>query len=306
MKSSETVFRILMLILLTLCLSAFAMAPPLTFTFNDVIAPGAKQTDSYAINDAGVIAGDYIDSADVQHGMILNGTNLTTVDNAKCTTTSLSFYGINSAGTVVGWCFSKKTAAPLSFTYANGKFATVAYPKASWTEASGINDKGEVVGFYYANKGGLIRGFSLIKKKYKEINVKGAVATEAWGVNNAGSITLITGGNGGGAGVTCSSTTPCVSYVLTGKNLTKISDPSAGPDGTAVHTPDNMGDVDGTVYDSAGNRHGFLLHGGTYYDFDDPDGTNQTRADGLNDSLQLVGRYTDSANVTHGFIAQAQ
>ncbi len=39
MKSSETVFRILMLILLTLCLSAFAMAPPLTFTFNDSHCP---------------------------------------------------------------------------------------------------------------------------------------------------------------------------------------------------------------------------------------------------------------------------
>ena len=51
-----------------------AAAPPLTFTFSDVHAnTTATETDSYAVNNTGVIAGDYVDSKGVQHGMILAG-----------------------------------------------------------------------------------------------------------------------------------------------------------------------------------------------------------------------------------------
>src|ERR1700687_1999485 len=41
--------------------------PPTTFMVVDVKVKGALQTDSYAVNNAGVIAGDYIDSNNVQH-----------------------------------------------------------------------------------------------------------------------------------------------------------------------------------------------------------------------------------------------
>jgi len=62
------------LIVLTFVAVGIAAAPKLTFTFSDVIAnKTATETDSYGVNNAGVIAGDYIDSASVQHGMVLAG-----------------------------------------------------------------------------------------------------------------------------------------------------------------------------------------------------------------------------------------
>jgi len=82
-----------------------AAAPPLTFTFSDVHAnKTAMETDAYAVNTAGVIAGDFVDAKGVQHAMILAGKKLTSVDHKDCTTSggfeagAIAFYGINSAG----------------------------------------------------------------------------------------------------------------------------------------------------------------------------------------------------------------
>ena len=50
---------------------SMAVAPTLTFTFSDVHAnKTATETDTFAVNSAGVIAGDYVDSGGVQHAMI--------------------------------------------------------------------------------------------------------------------------------------------------------------------------------------------------------------------------------------------
>src|ERR1700681_3600480 len=69
------------LLLAVTLMAASAMAqPPVTFKFADVKAKGAIQTDSYAVNNAGVIAGDYIDSSNVQHGLILNKAVVTSFD----------------------------------------------------------------------------------------------------------------------------------------------------------------------------------------------------------------------------------
>ena len=103
MKSRTTVISALLLVL---CVSvAIAATPALTFLFRDVIAlPSAQETDTYAVNNTRAIAGDYVDSAGVQHAMILGGTNaFTRADRADCVTTpsatSIAFYGINSAAT---------------------------------------------------------------------------------------------------------------------------------------------------------------------------------------------------------------
>ena len=90
------------LLVLTFVAVGIAAAPPLTFTFSNVKAnKTATETDSYGINNAGTIAGDYVDSAGVQHAMILAGTKLTSVDNKTCEVETgadgIAFYAINSA-----------------------------------------------------------------------------------------------------------------------------------------------------------------------------------------------------------------
>jgi len=303
MTRNKTAFTLIVLVAL-LSLSTAAVAPALKFTFKDVNAPGATETDTYAINASGVITGDYVDSAGAQHGMILKGTKLTTVDNKSCVTTpgsgvtdGIQFYGINSAGVIAGWC-GTTSGTTIGFTYAKGKFTNINIKGASVVQANGINDKGNVVGDY-VDSAGDEHGFLLVGKKLTTLNLQGATYTEAWGIDNAGGITIFQAAAAGGL---C----PCVSYLLKGKKLTSISYPGAGSDGTGVHTPNNKGDIDGTYFDSSALRHGFLLHGGKYYSFDDPNGVGQSRADGLNDTLGIVGRYTDSASVTHGFFAQAK
>ena len=275
---------------------SIAAAPVLTFTFSDVHASKtAIETDTYGVNNTGVIAGDYIDSASVQHGMILAGNKLTTVDNKSCAAGTLAFYGINSANTVVGWCISAKTGLDIGLEYSKGKFTSINYPKSNGTQVTGINDKGEVVGLYL-DSASAEHGFSKIGAKYASINVKGATATVAWGVNNKGQITVY-GTNAAGYND---------AYLVTGKTFKKIDNPNANKtagEGTIVHTPNNKGDIDGTYYDTAGNERGWLLHLGKYYDVSDPNGPNVTRADGLNDKLEIVGRYTPSAGGSVGFKA---
>ena len=272
------------LLVLTFVAVGIASAPPLTFTYTDVHAnKTALETDTYGVNNAGVLAGDYIDSKSVQHGMILAGTKLTTVDNKTCEailgTGGISFYGINSAGDAAGWCTSSKTGLDEGFVYSKGKFTAVNFPKSDGTQATGINDKGEVVGLYL-DSAGLTHGFSKIGAKYKSIDVKGGTNTVAWGVNNAGQITVYATNSAG----------TFDAYLVTGTKFKKIDNPGAGTTGTIVHTPaPTNGDIDGTYYDTTGAEKGWLLHKGKYYDVVDPGGI--TRADGLNDRSELVGRY---------------
>jgi len=272
------------LIVLAFVAVGIAAAPPLTFTYSDVHASKtALETDTYGLNNTGVIAGDYVDSASVQHGMLLAGTKLTTINNKACSAISgtggISFYGVNNKGVAAGWCVSAKTGLDIGFTYAKGKFTTVSFPKSNGTQATGINDKGEVVGLYLDSLN-ISHGFSLVGKKYTSLDPKNETSTVAWGVNNAGQVTIYGTNSAGNFD----------SFLLTGKTYKNINNPNAkGGLGTIVHAPANNGDIDGTYYNSAGTEMGWLLHKGKYYDVVDPGGI--TRADGINDKSELVGRY---------------
>jgi probable HAF family extracellular repeat protein len=291
------------LLVLTFVAVGLAAAPQLTFKFSDVHAnKTATETDAYAVNNKGVIAGAYTDSSGVQHGMILAGTKLTTVDNKTCVNsgmgpTSISFFGINTAGAAVGWCANVNTSIDESFVYAKGKFTPIKFPKSTGTQATGINDKGAVVGLYLDTAGNA-HGFLFANKKYKRIDVKGAAQTEAYGINNLGQITLYSGTSISGGVIGCA---PCNSYILKGTKFTQLTDPKAGSTGTIVHAVNNKGDIDGTYFDSSNNRHGWLLHAGKYYDVNDPNGPTATRDDGINDKLEMVGRYSPTTGGNVGF-----
>jgi hypothetical protein len=286
-----------LVLVLTFVAVGIAAAPPLTFTFSDVKANGkALETDTYGVNDAGAIAGDYVDAKMVQHAMILAGTKLTTVNIKGCSTTAgtgaQAFFGINKTGVAAGWC-NNTTGIPVAFTWAKGKTTFVKFPKAVGTELNGINDKGDVVGIYF-DSANVQHGFSKIGGKFATLDVKGGTATTAWGITNLGQVTLYTT-NAAGA---------FDAYLVTGKKFKKINNPNAGSaagQGTIVHTPNNKGDIDGTYYDSTSTEKGWLFHGGKYFDVVDPNGV--TRADGLNDKLEMVGRYGTGSFGGTGFKA---
>jgi len=279
------------LLVLTFVAVGIAAAPPLTFTFSNVRASKtALETDSYAINNFGTITGDYVDSSGVQHGMLHGGLGTVTFDYNKCAS-SIAAYGINSSCTVAGWCVST-SGIDIGFTWGkNGQFVDINYPGGIGTEPTGINDKGDLVGLYF-DSAGAQHGF--LKKaggSYQTIDVPSETSAAAWGINNAGQITVYAINSNGGFDA----------FLYNGKTFKNVNDPNAGTIGTVVHTPNNKGDIDGTYYDSAGSTHGWLLHAGTYYDVNDT--PTLTRADGLNDKLEIVGRYTPSAGGNVGFKA---
>jgi len=79
-------------------------------------------------------------------------------------------------------------------------------------------------------------------------------------------------------------------YTYDGTTLTLADVPGAVS--SVIHGINNNGDINYTIFDSNGNRHGVLFHAGAFTQFDDPKGINSTRADGLNDHLRQVGRYS--------------
>ena len=241
-----------------------AAAPTLTFTFRDVLAPKtAQETDTYGINNSLAIAGDYVDSAGDQHGMILSGANsnytpITTADRADCSTapgsTSISFYGINSAGVAAGWC-TNTSGVEIGFTYSKGVFTDIKIAGATLTNANGINDSGAVVGTY-ADANGLQHGFLLVGSTLTKLDPPGVTGlATAWGINNAGVITIF--------GVNSSGTYLSFTTADKGVTYTPYHAPGEGSTGTAIHEINNNGDIVSTVFDSSGNRHGVLYHGGT-------------------------------------------
>jgi hypothetical protein len=276
-----------------------AAAPPLTFTFSDVHAnKTATETDTFSVNNAGMIAGDYVDAKGIQHGMILAGKKLTTANHQNCSNTggfsagAIAFYGINGGGEAAGWCTSTKTGLSAGFVYSAGKFTTINFPKSSGTQAIGINDSGDVVGLY-VDSAGVQHGYVKKGTKYTSIDVSGDTTTEAWGINNKGQIAVFAINSAGGYD----------SFIYNGKTFKKVSDPNAGTTGTIIRSVNNKGDAAGAYFDSSGSEVGFLLHGGTYYDVKDPNANNNTRPDGVNDKLEIVGRYTPTNGSNVGFKA---
>ena len=224
-----------------------------------------------------------MDAGGVQHGMILRGENLTTVDRQNCLTSpgpmAIAFYGINRNGRAAGWCTDSNTGASDAFSYSKGKFVTISPPGATSTQAHGINDAGHIVGtFLDANK--VQHGFLLSGGKYKTLDVPGTTATNAWGINDQGLITLFAINGKGNYD----------SFLFDGTSYTMIDVP--GQSQNFVAEIDATGDRVYTVVDSGKNSHGALflnLNGGTFTVFDDPKGKGTTEALGLNDNLEIVG-----------------
>jgi len=288
--------------LLVLCV-AVGIAAALSFLFRDVNATTtAQETDTYGINNSRAIAGDYVDSNGIQHGMILGGTNaFIAADRTDCvntpSSTSIAFYGINNLGVAAGWCTS--TGGPeIGFTWAKGKFTDITISGATLVNANGINDSGAVVGTY-DDANGVQHGFLLVGGTLTKLDPPGTSSLNtAWGINNAGVITVF--------GVNSSGTYLSFTTPDKGVTWTPFHAPGEGSTGTAIHEINNNGDIVATVFDSSGNRHGVLYKGGQYYTYDDPNGVGSTRGDGINDMDVMVGRYGSGLYGGTGFEAFTQ
>ncbi len=95
-----------------------------------------------AINDKGDIAGWYEDSSGVQHGFILSGKTVTTVDDPNGIT---NVEGINNNGEASG-LYTDTSGNRHGFTYdiKKKKFTELTVPGSTYVEVWGLNDNGVV------------------------------------------------------------------------------------------------------------------------------------------------------------------
>lgn len=288
-------FILCALALVMLCVCAATAGDQLTFKFKAVKVPGAAWEEPGGINNKGVSVGFYVDSSGIQHGYILNGKKLTTLDdpNGTAGTTSASNLNPDGAISVVGF-YTNTSGVPTGFLYKGGKYTDISGPTGNVaTYGSAINDSGAVVG-YYEDSAGVYHGFLLKGKNYTTMDVPGAIDTFATGINKSGDISFYWVDS---SGVYESSV-----YNAKTKKYTTIDVP--GAEYSFALDLNAVGDVTYEWEDSSGAIHGALLHANKYYKYDFPNST-ATYGGGINDKNNIVGGYQTASGGSDWFAFEA-
>jgi uncharacterized membrane protein len=188
----------------------------------------------------------------------------------------------------------------------DGSFETIVLPYSSTdSPASGINSEGEIVGSFYDPSTNAAQGYlrsaagvySIIADPVNPNN------SGASGINDFGQI----------VGTYSDPVTNIVHgfYRDAQGTYQTIDDPNEapGPDGlefTQLNALNNAGQMVGIYTDSVG-QHGFVYTlGGTFTTIDVPNAqAGTTWASGINNLGEIVGWYSDTSNVLHGFYRSA-
>jgi uncharacterized membrane protein len=169
--------------------------------FTDIPGPkGAIASSASAINDAGDIVGDYVDSSSVTHGFLLKGGKYKTLDPPGSLGTvatgvdkkdNVVMYWVNSGGTYESSLYNGKTYKTINVpnetssiatdintagdvTYqvidsagANhgalrhaGKYYVINYPKSAFTFSGAVNDHSTIVGAWRTTSSGSNIGYT--------------------------------------------------------------------------------------------------------------------------------------------------
>ena len=257
------------------------LATPQSDTLSTVQVPNAENTSIYAVNTANVMAGYYTDSTGTVHGLMLSGDTVTNIDDPKAQPQTTTCLGINNPGQIVG-AYTTSTNTEEGFLYTNGAFTDIGFPGATSSYAYGINDAGVITGTYY-DASNVEHGFVFDNNIYTSIDVPGGTNAIVWSINASG---LMTADWVDANGLSEAS-------LYNGSKFTTLAIPGALDN--FAHTINKSGNIVMGWYDFYGNEHGAFLENGTYYIFDDPNGTS-VRGDGLNDGNLMVGRFLLNSN----------
>jgi hypothetical protein len=285
----KNLVRTLSVIAIMLALSAAsAAAQTLTFTFTGIGVPETRYTTAVAINNAGVLAGSYIDNFGDLHGMILRGSKLTTVDREDCLPSdNVVFHGINNKTPVmaVGSCLNFDDHS-IGFVWSAGKFVDITIPGAFELAPMGINDLGEIVGWYFGSDGNR-HGFLLSGTTLTTLDPPGGdVGTIATSINNKGQITLVSGIPNGFPRFEDA-------FLYQNGKFTNIDIPEKLAEEQNLglnNSPTGINNHGDIVFENG--FQGILLHAGKYYAFSQGGGED-TNPTGLNDKLMIVGGNTN-------------
>lgn len=135
--------------------------------FTDLTGPaGSIQAVAYGINDAGVVVGEYEDSATIAHGFIWNGTTYTTLDAPNASFTL--GYAINNKNQItIQW--GDATFAVHASIYQNGNYKEASVPGATNTYIHGINLRGLCV-YSFTDSAGAFHGSLLANGQFYQMD----------------------------------------------------------------------------------------------------------------------------------------
>ena len=246
-------------------------------------------THANAINDAGDIVGQYLDTASLWHGFLLSGDKFTSIDfpGAKQTFPM----GINSRGDIAG--YYGLDGVQHGFLLSKGKFTALNCPGEGVTFIYGINAAGDMAGYFappgQPSQGLLWSGGACKLSEYHPESAR-RVMTMYFGINDAG--TLVGHGSTDGGFST--------GLVYRKGTFDRVDH---GSGGFVVNWGiNNAGDVVGLFNNSSGANHGFLLRNGRFTVIDFP-GAPATTVYGLNNVGQVVGAYWTQGTM-QGYVAQ--
>ena len=179
-------------------------------TYTTCNAPGAAYTVALGVNDSGTISGTFTTPDGVTHGFFLNGAKFTPYDVSGSSGTAVhginnagdfagtlgsngnyrgflsvsgkltgfavngrptEAYGINSAGTTVGYFINAQANGFHGFSRdSTGHYTQIDFPGSTSTACTSINDAGVITGFY-VDTTGANHGFILSDGNYKASNL---------------------------------------------------------------------------------------------------------------------------------------
>jgi probable HAF family extracellular repeat protein len=268
-----------------------------TPSFTSFDFPGSTETVPFKLNANGDIVGLYLDSLKKPHGFLLQGQSFSTVDFPGAVDNDLK--AINDSTETTGDYDDSSGLTHGFLRQPDGSVVTIDPPASGgYTEANGINNSGTIVGRYFGNSGDL-HGFQFSNGNYSTIDVPGATGTSVFGINNLGDIV--------GAYKDTSGATH--GFLLSNGSVTTIDFP--GSTNTNAQGINDSGEIVGSTV--VGNvRHGYLFSNGHFTQIDFPGASlagsgaplSGTDVHGINTSGVIVGSYTDSAGVIHGFVTK--
>jgi probable HAF family extracellular repeat protein len=251
--------------------------------------PGATETDCNDINKRGTVVGFYTDSALAMHGFLLSNGAFRTINHPAATATLA--YGINNNNDIVGW-YTDKSGVTHGFQLSNNTYTTIDPPGSTFTNAWAINDAGTIVGAFIGSDS-KYHGFIDVGGTYTQFDVSStSTLTEITGINTNGNMTGIYDDNQGLEH----------GFTVINGHVAAVNYPASGVDVTATDRINDKGTIVGLYgFTTTGPFSGYMRQSGTYTTVTYPDST-ETRVRGLNNAGVLVGRYTDTASVIHGFM----
>ncbi len=261
--------------------------------WKSIDVPGAAATYSSAINDKGVVTGNWLDSNGLTHGFVRASDGTITSFDPREDTGGAYPDGINIHGSVAGTYLRQNIGHGFVRT-SDGSITTFNVPNDTYgTHVRGINDRGIIVGYYH-DAAGYHAFRRAAKGKISTFDVPGAIRTFASVINGGGVI----------AGVWADAESSRYrGFVRAADGTFTTFDIPKTTDVFDLNGINSGGEIVGYWEDNAKhNIHAFLRDsGGALTKFNLGNG-QETVAKSVNEAGEVTGFFIAGAGAAHGFL----